>query len=477
MRYRIAEGVDLKEQGQESFLVSLRPLRMVRLNTALLVLLHQMDSDWYTPQSDIESRALETLAKRGLLIRQWPVLEPSVQQPTVSIIIPVKDRAEDLRNCLNSLHKLSYPQDHLDIIVVDDGSKDETPEVAKELGARLLSSGAVGGGPALARNTGARAATGEILAFIDSDCTASEEWLNELLPVFVEKQVAAVGGWVDGMHKDTALDCYEAVMSSLNLGTRELSGEAGDDTFYLPSCNLLVRKDAFLAAGCFRTELQVGEDVDLTWRLRDAGWKIVYLPRGKVFHAHRSRLWPFMKRRFEYGTSEGILQQLHPVRGKKMLVPTMLAIILLSMTASLIFQSLMPVMLAAVFFFADTVWNKRKMNNQALNFPWTMIVSARFRALGSLGYYIGYHLLRYYLLPALVAAMLYPPLMILLVVALSGVGYVDFRVRKAQLPLLWYYQFYILEQASYGAGVFWGCLKMKDFSTYRLDLNGANFTA
>ena len=79
--------------------------------------------------------------------------------------------------------------------------------------------------------------------------------------------------------------------------------------------------EAFAAAGGFRAELQVGEDVDLTWRLRDAGRRIAYLPRGAVCHAHRSRLWPFMKRRFDYGTSEGLLQQLHPVRGKKMLIP------------------------------------------------------------------------------------------------------------------------------------------------------------
>ena len=116
------------------------------------------------------------------------------------------------------------------------------------------------------------------------------------------------------------------------------------------------------------------------------------------------------------------------------------------------------------------------MSKKTLNFPWTMIALARLRALGSLGYYLGFHLLRYYLLPAVIATFLYPPLLVLLLVVVLTVGYVDYRVRKAQLPLLLYYQFYILEQASYGAGVFWGCLKMKDFSTYRLDLNSANFS-
>ena len=116
---------------------------------------------------------------------------------------------------------------------------------------------------------------------IDSDCIAAPQWLSELLPGFESPQVAAVGGWVDGMHDEAALDRYEAVMSSLNLGRRAMSGGSGDDTFYLPCCNLLVRSDAFVRAGGFRVALHVGEDVDLTWRLRDVGRSIVYLPGGR----------------------------------------------------------------------------------------------------------------------------------------------------------------------------------------------------
>src|SRR6266545_2838660 len=68
---------------------------------------------------------------------------------------------------------------------------------------------------------------------------------------------------------------------------RKRSGSSGDDTFYLPSCNLLVRRSAFLNAGGFKDEMHVGEDVDLTWRLRDGGWTISYLPLGRVYHEHR----------------------------------------------------------------------------------------------------------------------------------------------------------------------------------------------
>jgi mycofactocin glycosyltransferase len=468
--YRLAEGIRLETAAQGNFLVSSRPLRMVKLNPSLLQLVQRMITAGVTPHSSAETKVLETLLKSGFVKRLWQGLDDLDEVPTVSIVIPVKDRADDLRHCLNSLQQLNYPQDKLEVVVIDDGSSDATPQVARELGAILLESGAVGGGPALARNKGASVATGEILAFIDSDCTAATDWLNDLLPAFSDKELAAVGGWVDGMHHGSALDRYEAVMSSLNLGRREMSAGRGADTFYLPSCNLLMRKAAFVAAGGFRSELQVGEDVDLTWRLRDAGWKIQYLPSGTVYHAHRSRVWPFMWRRFDYGTSEGLLQQLHPVRGKKMVLPPMLTAMLALLTSCLFLLSLWPLLPVPALLLVDSVLSRRRMSKQGLVLPLLRIFVARSRAVGSLAYYLGYHLLRYYLLPLLIGVVFFPSFSILLILLLLGVGLVDYRVRKPKISLPGFYLYYFLEQLSYGSGVLWGCLKLKNFTSYRLDL-------
>lgn len=469
MNYRLAKGISIEEGQEGGFLYATRPLRLVRLNRPLLQLARRLRQESVTPASEGETKALETLARRGFVEREWPVLAED-ELPRVSVIIPVKDRAADLRNCLNSLAALDYPAALLEIIVVDDGSSDATPEVARELGARLVHSGAVGGGPAAARNRGADVARGEILAFIDSDCTASPQWLQELLPVFTDPRVAAVGGWVDGMHHAAPLDRYEAVMSSLNLGRRVMTGGAGGDTFYLPSCNLLLHRSAFAAAGGFRAELQVGEDVDLTWRLRDAGHSIVYLPRGSVCHAHRSRLWPFMKRRFDYGTSEGLLQQLHPVRGKKMLLPPMLTSILALLALALVFGSALPLWPALALLVTDSLRSSRRIGRQGLALPFGKILLARLRAVGSLGYYLGYHLLRYYLTPLLLATLLFPPLGLLALILWLGVASVDHQVRRARLalPLFWF--FYLCEQLAYGSGVFAGCLRLRNFTSYRLNL-------
>jgi len=469
MNYRLAPGISIEERETGGFLLSARPLRMVRLNRPLLRLARRLQQGVVSPASPAETAALETLVKGGFVCREWPALAEE-ELPLVSIVIPVKDRAEDLRNCLHSLNRLDYPAERREIIVVDDGSSDATPRVALALGAVLVDSGAVGGGPAAARNRGAVAARGEILAFIDSDCTASPGWLRELLPAFRDPEVAAVGGWVDGMHLAAPLDRYEAVMSSLNLGRRAMSGGAGGDTFYLPSCNLLVRQEAFAAAGGFRADLQVGEDVDLTWRLRDAGRSILYLPKGSVCHAHRSRLWPFMRRRFDYGTSEGQLQQLHPVRGKKMRLPPVLATLLALLALALVNRSLLPLLPALALLLLDSLLTGRRIRRRGLDLAVGKILPARARAVASLGYYVGYHLLRYYLVPLLLAGLLYPPLGVLVLAVLLGVASVDHQVRKARLalPLFWFY--YLLEQLAYGSGVFIGCLRLKNFASYRLNL-------
>lgn len=475
--YRLAQGISIKSTPQGSFLVSLRPLRTVKLNDPLLKLLQPMTTETVMPQSDAEKAILQKLHSGGFIECVQDDLGVLPGLPTVSIIIPVKDRAEDLSQCLVSLHKLNYPADKLQIIVVDDGSTDETPEVARKLGALVLASGTTGGGPALARNRGAAAATGDILAFIDSDCTAAPDWLNDLLPVFIDERLAAVGGWVDGMHHESALDRYEAVMSSLNLGRREMVGDSGADTFYLPSCNLLIRQSAFAAVGGFRTELHVGEDVDLTWRLRDKGWKIRYLPRGVVFHAHRSRLWPFMRRRFDYGTSEGLLQQLHPRRGKKMPIPWTLVFVLLFPISAIISLNILFLVPAALLLLADGFILRRRLAGQGLSLDLGALIAARVRACGSLAYYLGYHLLRYYLVVLLVISILYPPISIVLLLMLLGVSMVDHQVRRAQLSLPQFCLYYFLEQLSYGSGVFWGCWKIKSFTSYRLDFSKAKLSA
>lgn len=466
MNYRLAPKVEIVGRERGSFLVSQAPLRALRLNGALAALLGRNRDGMLSAASEAEARVLEQLAVKGFVERLLP---PQGEEalPAVTVVIPVKDRAEELRRCLASLDRLDYPREKLEVIVVDDGSSDGTPRVAKESGAVLLFSGGTGRGPAAARNVGAAAARGEILAFIDSDCIASPEWLRELVPSFADPETVAVGGRVDGLCDSSAVDRYEAVMSSLSLGSRERSGKGGSDTFYLPSCNLLVRRSVFAAARGFDESMHVGEDVDLTWRLRDAGWRIAYLPAGGVLHEHRSTVRSFMSRRFDYGTSEGILQRLHPERRKRLVIPPLLGVVLALLVAAPFASGWLGLAAAGVLG-GDLVLLRRRVVRRGMPISLPALIAGRLRALGSLFYYLCYHLVRYYAPVLLLAAVLVPPLWVVPAAALGCSAGVDYAVRRPRLPFPVFAGIYLLEQLAYGAGVFWGCLRRKSFGSYRV---------
>jgi mycofactocin system glycosyltransferase len=360
-----------------------------------------------------------------------------------------------------------YPAARLEVIVVDDGSLDDSAAVAKQLGATVVPSGGRGRGPAAARNRGAAAARGDLLAFIDSDCTASPGWLTDLVDRFRDPQVVAVGGRVQGMHVANRLDRYEAAMSSLSLGLRERCGQHGDDTFYLPSCNLLVRRSAFRAVGGFHGDMHVGEDVDLTWRLRDLGGKILYSPAGWIWHEHRNRWRAFLKRRFDYGTSEATLHGLHPQRRKRMALPPLLTATLLLAVAAALLVNPWCALGSISLFGLDVAVAQSRLRRAGLLLPWPRVWAARLRALGSLVYYAGGHALRYYAVPLLVASVAWPRLGLVVGALLLGLATVERRVKGTALGLPAFLVFFLGEHIAYGLGVFWGCVRQGRFGSYR----------
>ncbi len=467
MIYRLSRHVELVERGGENFLVTKTPLCVLRLNRSLTELVRRGMEGPLSAATAAEADVLEHLASKGFMERFRSAPDQPSELPTVSVVIPVKDRAEELKRCLASLATLSYPRELLQIIVVDDGSSDDSAEVARQAGARVVPSGGTGRGPAAARNEGAAAARGDILAFIDSDCTASREWLAELIPAFDDHRTAAVGGLVDGMCTESAVDRYEAVMSSLSLGSRERTGSGGDDTFYLPSCNLLVRRLAFRSVDGFDDTMHVGEDVDLTWRLRDEGWTIAYLPAGRVLHEHRSTLRSFMSRRFDYGTSEGMLQILHPHRRKRMVVPPLLAL-LLALCVMAPFTGGWTLLMAAGVLAVDATVVRLRFARRKLPVGLPALLSGRLRALGSLVYYLSYHLIRYYAIPLVVASLFFPLFGLVTMGVLGCAAKVDHGIKKPQLSFIRFTGIYLLEQVAYGAGVFWGCLSRRCFASYRV---------
>ena len=145
MLYRLAQHVQLVERDGGSFLMARSPLCALRLNPALAAMVRRGLTGAIAPASDAEAAVLEQLASKGFVVRERSATAQPASLPTVSVVIPVKDRADELARCLDSISRVDYPRELLQVIVVDDGSSDDSAAVARERGALVVPSTAAHG--------------------------------------------------------------------------------------------------------------------------------------------------------------------------------------------------------------------------------------------------------------------------------------------------------------------------------------------
>lgn len=230
--------------------------------------------------------------------------------PAATVVIPVRDRPAELDRCLAAL--AGGPP----VLVVDDGSADPAAvaDACRRHGARLVAQEA-STGPAGARNRALSEVDTELVAFLDSDCVAPAGWCAQLSAHFADPLLAAVAPRIrplDAPRPGTVRQRYASARSPLDLGEREGDVGPGRPVPYVPTAALVVRRSA-LGTG-FDRDLRYGEDVDLVWRLRDAGWRVRYDPAVVVRHDEPGSWRELLTRRFRYGTSAGPLSRRHPAR-------------------------------------------------------------------------------------------------------------------------------------------------------------------
>jgi len=186
----------------------------------------------------------------------------------VSFVIPVKDDADRLRRCLESVAHNEYPRALVDVIVVDNGSTDDSARIARDAGATVLV--AREGRVADLRNLGADAATGEVLAFVDADHEIAPGWIGAAVAALTDDRVAAVGSPCDAPSDGTWVQRRYDRLRMKRTRTADVD--------WLGSGNMAVRRDVFEASGRFDERLEACEDVDLCNRIRRAGYRIVSDP-------------------------------------------------------------------------------------------------------------------------------------------------------------------------------------------------------
>jgi mycofactocin system glycosyltransferase len=472
--FSLAAGTSLREDPAGFSLVSRLPVRLLRVNRPLFLLLRHIHeggelSDFVKKNPDLnEGRLLATLL--SLVARGYLRLDRIAgidDYPGISIVIPVRNQPGDLGECLVSLAEMDYPADRLEVIAVDDGSRKEVADIITSSAVKIIRE-EKSLGPATCRNIGAEASTGDILAFVDADCIAGENWLRETVPFFNAAGVGAVGGRVSGYYHRSFLDHYEAAVSSLNLGNRLLFEGRSASGFYVPTANLLVRRDVFAAVGGFREGMRVGEDVDFSWRLRGLGHTLLYAPFGEVAHKHRNRLDRMLNRRFFYGSSEAPLYRAHRAKRKSLRIPLLSGLSLLAITIAILLLNPYP-LCALVPFFASDLWlRSARTKKYDIGTGFWQLIYAGIRSYLSFFYFAFFHLVRYYLILFIGFGFLWHPLWIFGGTALIYASIVDYALKRPALFYPFFLFYYILEHIVYQVGVFWGCLRSRYFGSYRL---------
>lgn len=239
-------------------------------------------------------------------------LDSSPKNTRFSVIIPAYNAEKTLPFCLEALADQSVPKGDYEVIVVDDGSTDDTSNTGSEFNVRYFFQ--VNQGPGTARNRGAREAKGGLILFTDADCVPDHNWIQEMASPFSDPDVVAVKG------------AYKTRQTELMARFAQAEFE---DRYNLlqksPSIDMVAtysaafRKDVFSNMGGFDQSFPVAnnEDTEFSYRLATAGYKMVFNPRALVYHTHSATLREYLKLKFRRGYWRMVVYSRYPDKAMK----------------------------------------------------------------------------------------------------------------------------------------------------------------
>jgi O-antigen biosynthesis protein len=273
--------------------------------------------EWFTGGHLIEDWAFGLVDRQrqpkpalGEVARQYQsALPPSLQHyPRVSVVVCAYNAERTMDQCLASLAVLNYPD--YEVIVVNDGSRDGTLAIAENYDfCRIISQ--LNHGLSVARNVGAEAATGDIVAYTDSDCVADPDWLTYLVAKMEANNLAACGGPNFPPPEDTLVPAVVAVAPGGPTHVL-ISDEVAE---HIAGCNMAFRRNELLRLGGFDPIYRAaGDDVDICWRFQDSGHIIGFSPAAVVWHFRRNTVAAYCNQQRGYGKAEALVYAKHPFR-------------------------------------------------------------------------------------------------------------------------------------------------------------------
>lgn len=233
---------------------------------------------------------------------------PARALPRFSVVVCSYNGARNIGRTLTALRELDYPD--FEVLVVDDGSTDGTSDVAAGVeGVRLIRTRNCG--LSHARNVGLRAASGELIAYIDDDAWPDRQWLRYLAHTFQGGDYAGVGG--PNIVPDDDPWIAQCVANAPGGPTHVLLTDNVAE--HIPGCNMAFRTELLRAIGGFDEQYTIaGDDVDVCWRLQEAGHILGFSPAALVWHRRRPTVKAYLKQQYNYGRAEGMLEAKWPQR-------------------------------------------------------------------------------------------------------------------------------------------------------------------
>jgi GT2 family glycosyltransferase len=263
-------------------------------------------TDWDFGLVDRQRRPKPALEVVGRAFAGSP-FHPDGPWPKISVVVCTHNGEATLAQCLDRAAELTYPD--FEVVVVDDGSTDGSADVARARGVTLVQT--EHRGLSFARNAGVQRADGAIVAFLDDDAYPDPDWLHYVAASLRANDHAGMGGPNIPPEDDGLIaDCVAAAPGGpihVLISDREAE--------HVPGCNMAFRKSALQEIGGFDERFRVaGDDVDVCWRLQEAGHTLGFSAGAVVMHRRRDSVRRYLKQQYGYGKAEALLERKWPSR-------------------------------------------------------------------------------------------------------------------------------------------------------------------
>jgi cellulose synthase/poly-beta-1,6-N-acetylglucosamine synthase-like glycosyltransferase len=257
--------------------------------------------------------------RRNILCFMVPKMEqPHVDAfPQVSIIIPTRNGEKTVWTLLESVMKVDYDKEKLDVIVVDGYSTDRTRELVSEYPVELVMED--GHGLNAARNTGIKHSSGEILIFTDCDCVVPKDWVRKIVENFNDPNIGCVGGTVLGYNADTFSSRYanETLFRIMPSFKTRIVTKKIHTLLYPAGCNMSFRRSVLDKVGLFNEGIRYGfDETELVARVGEAGYGTVLDPEVLIYHRHRETIREILKQIFGYARGSILLIKKRGIRNR-----------------------------------------------------------------------------------------------------------------------------------------------------------------